>query len=51
MLTAAMYTMHATVHTTFRALPMQLVLGTDVKLNIKFETDWHQFFPAEAKIN
>ena len=34
------YAMRATVHTTTRATPAQLVFGRDMVQNIRFEADW-----------
>ena len=39
-LSAAMFALRATVHTTTQATPMQLVFGRDAILNIQFEADW-----------
>ena len=39
-LSAAMFALRATYHTTTQATPMQLVFGRDAILNIKFEADW-----------
>ena len=40
MLSAIMFAMQATVHTTNQATPMQLVFGRDALMNIKFKADW-----------
>ena len=40
-LAAVAFAMHATVHTTARATPMQLVFGSDAILNVRFQADWH----------
>ena len=37
---AVAFAMRATVHTTTRATPMQLVFGRDAILNTLFEADW-----------
>lgn len=39
-LTATMFAMRATYHTTMQATPTQLVFGRDHLLNTKFEADW-----------
>jgi hypothetical protein len=39
MLAAAMYTIHSTMQTTLRTMPMQLVFSRDDNLNIKFEAE------------
>jgi hypothetical protein len=38
-LSATMFALRATYHTTLDATPMQLVFGRDAILNIKFEAD------------
>ena len=40
-LAAVAFAMRATVHTTTRATPMQLVFGRDAIFNIRFQADWH----------
>ena len=40
-LSATMFAMRATYHTTTQATPSQLVFGRDAILNIKFEADWN----------
>jgi hypothetical protein len=39
-LSAVAFAMRATVHTTMRATPMQLVFGRDAILNVRFQADW-----------
>jgi hypothetical protein len=39
-LSAVGFAMRATVHTTMRATPSQLVFGRDAMLNVGFEADW-----------
>jgi transposase InsO family protein len=39
-LSAVAFAMRATVHTTTRATPMQLVFGRDAIHNIRFQADW-----------
>jgi hypothetical protein len=39
-LSAVRFAMHAMLHTTMRATPMQLVYGHDAIHNIHFEADW-----------
>ena len=36
-----MFALRATVHTTTRALPAQLVFGRDSIMNIQFQADWN----------
>jgi len=38
-LSAAMFALRATYHTTLQATPCQLVFGRDAMLNVKFESD------------
>jgi len=40
-LSAAMFALRATVHTTLQATPMQLVFGRDAILNSRFQVDWN----------
>lgn len=40
-LAAVRFAMRATVHTTTRATPMQLVFGRDAILNTRFQADWN----------
>ena len=40
LLSAVGFAMRATIHTTMRATPMQLVFGRDAIHNIRFEADW-----------
>jgi hypothetical protein len=39
-LSAAMFALRATYHTTTQATPSQLVFGRDAILNVKFQADW-----------
>jgi len=39
-LSAAMFALRATYHTTLQATPCQLVFGRDAMLNVKFEANW-----------
>ena len=39
-ISAIMFGLRATYHTTLQATPAQLVFGRDAMLNIKFEADW-----------
>jgi hypothetical protein len=39
-LSAVRFAMHATFHTTMRAMPMKLVYGRNTIHNICFEADW-----------
>jgi len=39
-LSAKMFAIRATYHTTLQATPMQLIFGRDAMLNIKFQADW-----------
>ena len=40
-LTTVAFAIRATVHTTTRVMPMQLVFGHNVILNIQHQADWH----------
>ena len=40
---------NATVHTTLRATPTQLVFGRDAILNVNFEADWHYIKERKQK--
>jgi len=39
-LSAAMFALRATYHTTLQATPTQLVFGRDAMLNVKFQANW-----------
>ncbi len=39
-LSAAMFALRATYHTTLQATPCQLVFGRDAMLNVEFEANW-----------
>ena len=41
--------MNATVHTTLRATPTQLVFGRDAMLNVSFEADWQYIKERKQK--
>jgi transposase InsO family protein len=47
-LNAVRFAMRATLHTTMRATPMQLVYGRDAVHNIRFEADW-QYLKARRQ--
>ena len=47
-LSAIRFAMRATLHTTMRATPMQLVYGRDAIHNIRFEADW-QYIKARRQ--
>jgi hypothetical protein len=49
-LSAAMFALRATYHTTLDATPMQLVFGRDAILNIKFEADWQYIKRRKQKL-
>jgi hypothetical protein len=49
-LAAAMYATRATIHTTLKATPMQLVFGRDAVLNTKFEADWKYIRDRKRKL-
>jgi len=49
-LSAAMFALRATYHTTTQASPMQLVFGRDAILNIKFEADWKLIKARKQKV-
>ena len=42
--------MRATVHTTTRATPSQLVFGRDAMLNVSFEADWQYIKDQKQKL-
>jgi hypothetical protein len=45
-----MYATRATIHTTLKAMPMQLVFGRDAVLNTKFEADWKYIRDQKQKL-
>jgi hypothetical protein len=47
-LSAVRFAMRATLHTTMRATPMQLVYGRNTIHNIRFEADW-QYIKARRQ--
>ncbi len=49
-LSAVMFALRSTYHTTTQATPMQLVYGRDAILNIKFEADWNYIRQRKQKI-
>ena len=49
-LSAAMFALRATMHTTMQATPMQLVFGRDAILNIQFEADWEYIKNRKQKL-
>ena len=49
-LSAAMFALRATYHTTTQATPMQLVFGRDAILNVKFEADWKLIKERKQKV-
>ena len=40
-LSAVIFTMQSTVHTTTQATPMQLVFGRDAIMSLTFDANWH----------
>jgi hypothetical protein len=50
LLTAVAFAMHATVHTTTRATPSQLVFNRDAMLNVHFEADWQYIKQRKLQI-
>jgi hypothetical protein len=49
-LSATMFAVRATFHTTLQATPAQLVFGRDAIMNTKFEADWHYIKTNKQKI-
>jgi hypothetical protein len=49
-LSAIMFGLRATYHTTLQATPTQLVFGRDAILNVKFEADWNQIRNRKQEI-
>jgi len=49
-LSAVMFALRATYHTTLQATPMQLVFGRDAMLNIQFQADWKYIKNRKQKI-
>jgi hypothetical protein len=49
-LSAIGFAMRATVHTTTRATPSQLVFGRDAMLNVGFEADWQYIKDRKQKL-
>ena len=49
-LSAAMFALRSTYHTTTQPTPMQLVFGRDAILNIKFQADWNYIKERKQKI-
>ena len=50
LLNAVHFAMRATLHTTRRATPMQLVYGRDAIHNIRFEADWQYIKARQQRI-
>ena len=48
-LSAAMFALRSTYHTTTQATPMQLVFGRDAILNLKFKADWNYIKQKKTK--
>jgi hypothetical protein len=49
-LTATMFAIRATYHTTLQATPSQLVFGQDAILNIQFEANWNLTHERKQRI-
>ena len=49
-LSAAMFALRSTYHTTLQATPMQLVFGRDAILNLQFEADWQAIKNRKQKL-
>ena len=49
-LSAAMFALRATYHTTTQATPMQLVFGRDAILNVQFQADWKYIKDRKQKL-
>ena len=49
-LTAVAFAVRATVHTTTRATPTQIVFGKDAILNIRHQADWHFIKDRKEKL-
>ena len=49
-LSAVAFAMRATIHTTMRATPMQLVYNRDAIHNIRFEADWQYIKERRQKV-
>ena len=49
-LSAVGFAMRATIHTTMRATPMQLVYGRDAIHNVRFEADWQYIKERRQKV-
>jgi hypothetical protein len=49
-LSAVGFAMRATIHTTMRATPMQLVYGRDAIHNVRFEADWQYIKEPRQKV-
>ena len=50
-LSAAMFSLRSTYHTTTQATPMQLVFRRDAILNLKFKADWNYFKQRKQKLS
>jgi hypothetical protein len=54
LLAAAMFALRATVHTTTKATPAQLVFGRDAIMNVQFQADWNaikEFKQKQIRLN
>jgi len=49
-LSAVMFGVRSTMHTTLQATPAQLVFGQDAILNIKFEAEWNLIKQRKQKL-
>ena len=49
-LSAALFALRATYHTTTQATPMQLVFGRDAILNVQFQADWKYIKDRKQKL-
>jgi hypothetical protein len=49
-LTATMFAIRATYHTTLQATPSQLVFGQDAILNVQFEANWNLIRERKQRI-
>jgi predicted outer membrane repeat protein len=49
-LSAVGFGMRATVHTTMKATPAQLVFGRDALLNVRFQADWEYIKQRKTKV-
>ena len=49
-LSAIAFGMRATVHTTTRATPSQLIFGRDAMLNVRFQADWKYISDRKTRL-